>query len=59
MEWVEEEVEGDETKLMNRDNSSEQLGCEGEEREASSWIRIWGDREVFPPLHKKKENLLS
>lgn len=42
MEWVEEEVEGEETKLMNRDNCSEQLGCEGKEREASRWIRMWG-----------------
>lgn len=42
MEWVAEEVEGEETKLMKRDNFSEQLGCEREEGEASRWIRIWG-----------------
>lgn len=32
LEWVEEEVDGEKIKPMNIDNSSEQFGCEDEER---------------------------
>lgn len=41
MEWVEEEVEGEKIRPMNVDNTLGQFGCEGEEREASNWIRVW------------------
>lgn len=41
LEWVEEEVEGEKIRPMNADNTLGQFGHEGEEREASNWIKIW------------------